>query len=360
MQQKRATLKDVASAVGVHVSTVSRALNPETRHLITPEIVAKVVIASRQMGYRPNPAAYSLRTNRSHTVGVVVPDITNSIFPPIIRGVEDALSKHGYAALVVNTDGRFEREASVFEVLSARGVDGLVVASVERKDEAITRVAALGTPIVTVNRRTDDASICSVTNDDAEGIRRMLTHLAALGHRSIAAIAGSQDLSTGLRRYEALRAQAAEIGLYLADESVRFAARFNEADGEQAMEELLARGVEFTAVLCANDRLAIGAITALRRGGFTCPADVSISGFNDMAMVDRIEPPLTTIRIQQYKVGFTAATLLVERMARPLETHASEHVLMPVELVVRGSTCPPRDLTRAPKTIRSRASVAPA
>lgn len=359
MQHKRATLKDVASAVGVHVSTVSRALNPETRHLITPKIVAKVIAAGRQMGYRPNPAAYSLRTNRTLTIGVVVPDITNSIFPPIIRGVEDALSEHGYATLVVNTDGRFEREASVFEVLSARGVDGLVVASVERKDEAIARIAALGTPIVTVNRRTDDAAICSVTSDDAEGIRRMLTHLAALGHRSVAAIAGNQDLSTGQRRYEALRQHATDLGLEIAEESVRFAARFNETDGEQAMEELLAHGVGFTAVLCANDRLAIGAIAALRRRGLACPGDVSVSGFNDMAMVDRLEPPLTTIRIQQYKVGFIAASLLVERMARPQETHAPEHVLMPVELVVRGSTCPPRDLTRATKTLRRRAPAAP-
>jgi LacI family transcriptional regulator len=359
MQHKRATLKDVAGAVGVHVSTVSRALNPETRHLITPEIVAKVIAVGRQMGYRPNPAAYSLRTNRTLTIGVVVPDITNSIFPPIIRGVEDAASEHGYATLVVNTDGRFEREASVFEVLSARGVDGLVVASVERKDEAIARIAALGTPIVTVNRRSDDASICSVTNDDAEGVRRMLTHLAALGHRNVAAIAGNQGLSTGQQRYEALRTHAAGIGLEIADESVRFAARFNEAAGEQAMEELLARGVGFTAVLCANDRLAIGAIAALRRRGLACPIDVSVSGFNDMAMVDRLEPPLTTIRIQQYKVGFIAANLLVERMTRPQETYAPEHVLMPVELIVRGSTCPPRNLTRATKTMRRRAPVAP-
>jgi LacI family transcriptional regulator len=357
---KRATLKDVAGAVGVHVSTVSRALNPETRHLITPEIVAKVIAVGRQMGYRPNPAAYSLRTNRTLAIGVVVPDITNSIFPPIIRGVEDAVSEHGYATLVVNTDGRFEREAAVFEVLSARGIDGLVVASVERKDEAIARIAAFGTPIVTVNRRTDDGSICSVTNDDADGIRRMLTHLAALGHRSVAAIAGNQRLSTGQRRYEALRTHAADIGLEIADESVPFAARFDEADGERAMEELLARGMAFSAVVCASDRLAIGAITAMRRRGLACPADVSISGFNDMAMVDRIEPPLTTIRIQHYKVGFIAATLLAERMARAQETYAPEHVLMPVELVVRGSTCPPRDLMRATPTMRRHAPVAPA
>jgi LacI family transcriptional regulator len=359
MRKKRATLKDVAQAVGVHVSTVSRALNPETRRLITPEIAERILEASRGMGYRPNPAAYSLRTNRTRTVGVVVPDITNSIFPPIIRGVEDVLSEHGYATLVVNTDGRFEREASVFEVLSARGVDGLVVASVQREDAAIKAVAAQGTPIVTVNRRTDDPSISSVTNDEAEGVRRMLTHLVGLGHRRIAGIAGNQNLSTGQRRYEALRIHARDLGLEITDESIGFVTRFNETDGERCMEELMTRDLPFTAVLCANDRLAIGAITALRRRGLVCPTDMSVSGFNDMAMVDRIDPPLTTIRIEQYKVGLAAAELLLESMTHPDAPHRPSHILMPVELVVRGSTSPPRDALRMTRPARRRTAALP-
>lgn len=354
MKNRRATLKDVAEAVGVHVSTVSRALNPETRHLITPEIADRILAASRTLSYRPNTAAYSLRTKRTRTVAVVVPDITNSIFPPIIRGVEDALSDKGYSTLVVNTDGRFEREASVFDLLSARGVDGLVVASVQREDSAILAAAAQGTPIVAVNRRTDDPRISSVTNDEVEGVRRMMAHLAALGHRTIAGIAGNQTYSTGQRRYESMRRFAREFGLDLGKNAVCFANRFTETDGEGAMDELLSRGLPFTAVLCANDRLAIGAITAARRRGLKCPDDISISGFNDMAMVDRIDPPLTTIRIEQYKVGFAAAELLFERMRDPEAPHRPSHILMPVELVVRGSTAPPAagQPTRAPRRRR--------
>lgn len=338
---RRATLKDVAEAVGVHVSTVSRALNPETRHLITQPIVDRILEASRQLGYQPNSAAYSLRTNRTRTVGVVVPDITNSIFPPIIRGVEDLMTQRGYATLVVNTDGRAQREATILETLFARGVDGLVIASAEREDGAIRALAARGTPIVTVNRRTDDASIASVTNDETEGVRLMLNHLVALGHRMIATIAGNQHLSTGQRRYEAFLRHAVEMGLEVSPARVGFAASFNETDGERCMEELMARGGDFSAVLCANDRLAIGAIMALRRRGLSCPADVSVTGFNDMAMVDRIDPPLTTVRIQQYRVGAAAAQMLLERMNKRNETCAPQHIVMPVELVVRGSTAPP-------------------
>ncbi|MBM3607538.1 MAG: LacI family transcriptional regulator, partial [Alphaproteobacteria bacterium] len=254
--RRRATLKDVAREVGVHISTVSRALNPQTRHLLTPEIVEKVEAASRQLDYRPNSAAYSLRTNRTRTIGVVVPDITNPVFPPIIRGVEDALAPHGYAAIVVNTDGRMAREAAILETLSARGVDGLVVASVEREDGAIRQLAQQGMKIVTVNRRMDNHDISSVINDETEGVRRTLTHLVALGHREIATIAGAQNLSTGQRRYDAFLRHAVEMGLDVGPSRIGFAANFNEADGERCMEELMARGGKITAVLCANDRLA--------------------------------------------------------------------------------------------------------
>lgn len=338
---RRATLKDVAEAVGVHVSTVSRALNPETRHLITAQIVERIAQVSRDLGYLPNTAAYSLRTNRTRTVGVVVPDITNSVFPPIIRGVEDVLTPQGYATLVVNTDGRAEREAAIFEMLSARGVDGLVVASVEREDSAIRAFAQGGKPVVTVNRRTDDPTIDSVINDETEGVRHMLNHLVALGHRQIATIAGNQNLSTGQRRYEAFLRHAVEMGIEVVPSRVGFASAFNEGDGERCMEELMARGGDFTAVLCANDRLAIGAIMALRRRGLSCPDDISVTGFNDMAMVDRIDPPLTTVRIQQYRVGFSAAEVLLDRMLHPEAAHKPRHIILPVELVVRGSTAPP-------------------
>ncbi|HEV2570505.1 MAG TPA: LacI family DNA-binding transcriptional regulator [Beijerinckiaceae bacterium] len=350
LKRRRATLKDVAESVGVHVSTVSRALNPETRHLITSDIVRKIAAASRALGYIPNTAAYSLRTTRTKIVGVVVPDITNSIFPPIIRGVEDALMEHGYATVLVNTDGGLEREAAMIEALAARGVDGLVIASVHRDDGRIRDLATQGTPVITVNRRMDDPTIPSVTSDEEDGVRRMLTHLAALGHKNICTIAGDQTISTGQRRHDAFMQIAPELGIEPDPANIVFASDFNESSGERCMEELLARGVEFTAVHCSNDRLAIGAISALRRRGLSCPADVSVTGFNDMPMVDRIDPPLTTIRIQQHKVGYVAAELLYEQMRELSSRPVPQHIVLPVDLVVRSSTAPPPAI--ANKTVR--------
>jgi LacI family transcriptional regulator len=339
--RKRVTLKDVAAALGVHVSTVSRALDPKTRHLITPEVAEQVVAASERLGYRPNAAAYSLKTNRTRTIGVIVPDITNPVFPPIFRGAEDALMRHSYIAILGNTDSSLRREAEIVDTLLARGVEGLIMASVTANDSVVGRLALEGLPMVTVNRRVDDAGVASVAHDEREGVRRILTHLASLGHRRIAAIAGPQDLSTGRSRHQAFLEYRAAMGLAEDDGLVVFAGGFTDAEGERCAEELLARDRGFTALVCANDLLAIGAIAALRRRRLSCPEDVSVTGYNDMPLADRLFPPLTTIRVEQYKAGHAAADLLIEMLAErsgSADPAAAQHIVLPVEMVIRGST----------------------
>src|SRR4051794_16106135 len=137
MAKKGATLKDVAEAVGVHVSTVSRALDPKTRYLIRTELAERILSTATALDYRPNHVAHSLRTRRSRIVGVFVPDLTNPIIPPMVRGIEDVLLPRGYAALVVNTDGSLSKATHYVGMLRGRGVDGLVVASAELNDSVI-------------------------------------------------------------------------------------------------------------------------------------------------------------------------------------------------------------------------------
>jgi LacI family transcriptional regulator len=272
----------------------------------------------------------------------VVPDITNPLFPHIIRGIEDALSVHDYVAIIVNTDSRLRREASVLEMLRNRGVEGMVVASAERQDEALEKMVEAGIPIVTVNRRVEDPTVASVISDETEGVRLALDHLVGLGHRRIAAIAGPQGLSTGRDRYEALMRLFAEGPEDLILSGVTFAEGFNEAEGERCMNELLATAPDFTAVIAANDRLAIGAISQIKAHKLRCPEDISITGYNDMALVDRLDPPLTTVRIQQYIAGARAAEMLIGFIENRGEGGVVRHVVLPVDLVVRGSTAPAR------------------
>jgi LacI family transcriptional regulator len=335
VRRTRPTLKDIARDVGVSVSTASRALNPESTHAISQALVDKIKRASKKRGYQPNAAAYLLRTNRSRTVGVVIPDITDPVFPPIIRGIEDALARHNYIAVLANTDGDPRRQVRAIEAMRPRGIDGLILASVARHDADFARLAD-GIAAVTVTRSTDDPRFSSVVHDEDDGYRQLLTHLASLGHRRIASIAGPQTISTGYNRYSSYVRHCEALGLGLQQPLVSFARAFNEMEGERCAEELLVSGQPFSAVVCANDRLAVGAITAFRRHGLDCPRDISITGFNDMTLADRMSPPLTTVRVQHYKAGVEAAELIVEAIESGQE--APRHIVLPVELIVRGST----------------------
>ncbi|HSM20180.1 MAG TPA: LacI family DNA-binding transcriptional regulator [Hyphomicrobiales bacterium] len=338
MDKRRATLKDVAEAVGVHVSTASRALHPKTRHLITDALAERILAAARTLDYQPNSIAYSLRTRRSMTVGVLVPDITNPIFPPIVRGLEDVLVPRGYATLVVNTDSNPEKEATYIQMLQGRGVDGLVVASAERRDTALATLLEERLPVVAVNRKAEDPDLWAVVNDEATGIDALVDHLVSLGHKRLAHIAGPQNLSTGFLRRKAFLERIAALGLEWDPRLMAQAERYSEAEGKRACEELLDRGGA-TAIVAANDLLALGALHALSERGISCPGDVSVTGYNDMPFVDRISPPLTTVRIQSYETGRHAAALILKQMETGESGNPSTEVL-PVELVVRGSTGP--------------------
>lgn len=344
MQKNRIGLKDLAREVGVHVSTVSRALNPESDHPVAPELAREIRKASKRLGYRQNIAAYSLKTNRTRTIGVVVPDITDSVFPPIIRGIEDGLAQHDYVAMLANTDGNPRRHAKVLEAMRARGVDGFILASVLRSDRMVSRLTA-GLPVVTVSRRTDNPRFSSVVHDEDDGIGRLLSHLVSLGHREIACIAGPQTVSTGFNRYNAFLRHRDLAGLQERPALVSFAKTFNELEGERCAQELLAAGRVFSAVVCANDRLAIGATAAFRRHEIPCPAGISVTGFNDMPLADRLSPSLTTVRVQHYTAGYVAADLTIEIIGN--QATAARHVVLPVEMIARASTARPRTATQA-------------
>jgi len=334
--RSRVTIRDVADRVGVHPSTVSRVLNPATRGRITPEIVAKVNAVAAELGYRPNQTARGLRTNRTQTIGVLIPDITNPLFPPIIRGIEDGLGAHGYTAILGNTDNIAARETEAVATMRARQVDGLILATARRDDPIVAECIAEGLPLVLVNRTADADGVSSIVNDDALGIALAVRHLKTLGHTRIAHIAGPRSLSTGEARrrsfLEIIKAEGLEADEVLVAET----SAFSEDEGLRACADLIARDLEFTAIVAANDLIALGAYEAISDAGLTCPDDISVTGFNDMPFVDRLTPPLTTVRIPHYELGREAGRRLVELIETP-DSPARATTLRP-ELIVRGST----------------------
>lgn len=338
-QAGRATIADVARAAGVHASTVSRALNPTTRGMVTEAVVTRVAEAAEQLGWRPSALAAGLRTKRSRTIGILVPDLVNPIFPPIVRAAETLLAAQGYATLVANTDNDPAREELLINRMAAHLVDGLMLASAAEGTRAIELCARWRIPAVLINRRLPGASASAVTNDDRHGIGLAVAHLAALGHRRIAHLAGPAGVSTAIDRRTGFRAAMRAAGLDPSSVPIQAATAYTREAGRVAMTKLL-EGPGFTAVVAANDMLCLGVYDALERAGLRVGADVSVTGFNDMPFVDRIHPALTTVRIQHAEMGSQAAELLLGEIADP--GTARRDIRLVPELVVRSSTAPPR------------------
>ncbi|GAA1296873.1 LacI family transcriptional regulator [Planotetraspora silvatica] len=336
------TLRDVAEAAGVHAATASRALNPSTRRLVSAETARRVIKAAKTLGYQPNPIARSLKTAKSSTVGLVIPDLTNPLFPPIVRGIEDVLEAEGFSAWIVNTDNDPERERARIDSLRSRQVEGLIIATARVDHPFLEALHEQGVKMVLVNRRVENLEVPYVTADDATGIALAVRHLADLGHRRIAHLAGPQGTSTGVVRSRAFRHAIRDHGLEDDPSLIVECARWNEADGATAMRELLDRDDRFTAVVAGNDLIALGCYDVFAERGISCPDEMSVVGFNDMPFIDKLRPPLTTVGVPHNDIGAEAARMLLDCIEEPERRPRS--LLLPVTMVVRDSTTHPRPL----------------
>jgi len=332
------TIDHLAQRLGVHKSTVSRALDPARRHLISVELLRRVERAARELGFRPNHAAAALSTGRSKTIGVLLPDITNPVFPPILRGIEDALDADGYVALVANTSRHENAAQAAVERMHSMRVEGFLVATAVRDDAGLEALRRSGARIVLVNRSDGRGELPAVTSDDMLGMRLAVDHLVALGHRRLVHLAGPAALSTGLARRigfeQALQAHG------LAPAGVVECEAYAVDAGQVAMRSLLARRRRFGAVVAANDLIALGALQALRERGIGVPDAVSVIGHNDMPLLDQVSPPLTSVRIQHYEMGLCAARLLLASL-RGAAGGRETTIVLPPALVVRSSTAAP-------------------
>jgi LacI family transcriptional regulator len=334
----RATIADVAQAAGVHPSTVSRALNPATRSMVTEAVAARVEEAANRLGWRPSTLAAGLRTRRSRTIGILVPDLVNPVFPPIVRAAETRLAETGYATLIANTDNDPGREALLIERMAAHLVDGLMLASAARGSRALELCGRWRIPTVLINRRLPSSAVPAVTNDDRHGMALAVRHLVDLGHRRIAHLAGPAGVSTATDRRSGFRSALHAAGLDADSAPVIVAEAYARDAGRKAAEDLLKRA-GFTALAVANDMLCLGVYDALEAEGLRVGIDISVTGFNDMPFVDRISPPLTTVRIQHAEMGRQAAELLMAEMSG--SEAARQDILLQPELIVRRSTAAP-------------------
>ncbi len=332
------TLKDVAELAGVDVSTASRVING-AGFRVREDTRQRVLAAARDLGYRPNALARSLRVGKTNLFALLVPDITNPFFAELSKGAEDATSSYGYSLILCNTEDRGDTEAEYLSALRERQIDGFLLATGHAGDVAAQQLIEANYPVVLVNRRIRGVRTGYVAADDALGARQAVSHLISLGHRRIAHIAGHAHADTAVRRRQAyLTTMAAhDLGDVARDSIVQ--GDFTLRSGQQSMEQLLGLPEPPTAVFAANDMMALGAMTAARERGVRIPEDMSIVGFNDIVLARISCPTLTTVRTPIYEMGALAAQMLVKRVKG--EDPSPAGIVLRTELVARESSSQP-------------------
>jgi LacI family transcriptional regulator len=331
------TLKQLGHLAGVHPSTVARVLNGDPRQRVSEDVRLRILALAAEHGYQPNHLARSLRTKRSHVVGTLIPDIANPFFALLFRGIEDALAEHDVSVILANTDDDPCREERGVAMLRGRQVDGLILATARRRDPVIERLTAERVPLVLVNRHTDPLAANSVVPADYTGSITAVAHLVGLGHRRIAHIAGSDEMSTGATRLTGYVDALASHGIAY-DPDLVLQGSYRESGGYEAARALLALPEPPTAIFAVNDLAAAGVIRAVREAGLEVPQDVSVVGFNDLSTVAPTTPSLTTLHLPLHAMGMAAAERLLAQIQG--RTTFAEPVIMPVTLMARGSTGP--------------------
>lgn len=328
-----ANIKDVAQRAGVSVTTVSHALNG-TR-FVSDEARLRVQSAVRELAYVPSAVARSLKQNSTRTLGMIIPDNSNPYFAEIIRGVEHCCFTAGYNLILCNSDSELARQSANLRVLAEKRIDGLIFVAAGKDPELGERLEALHLPLVLVDREVPGLDCDLVEVDHAAGSELATRHLLGLGHPFVACISGPANLSPSTQRRAGWKRALAAAGLSRREGDV-VRGDFTSAGGYQAMKTLLARPVRPSAVFVCNDLMAIGALCAAHEAGLRLPGDLSIVGFDDIALAAYTTPPLTTVAQPKQAIGTAAAAMLLNRINDP-HSESRRQILQP-ELRVRQST----------------------
>ncbi|MCY0884304.1 MAG: LacI family DNA-binding transcriptional regulator [Firmicutes bacterium] len=305
-----ATLKDVARRAGVSLATVSRVVN----HVggVSPAIVERVERALAELDYRPNEIARGLRAGSTHMVAAIVSDVTNPFFMEVIRGLEDGLRSQGYTVLIASTDEDLTKEEEYCRVLHRRQMDGIVLASSGQTYAGLSHLVGK-TPVVLVDRLVEGAPYDAVLDDNRQGVDLLVDYLVARGHRHIGMVAGNQAFTSGQERLAAFREALGRHGLPAEPDWIPVGP-FTVAFGREAARRLLALSRRPTAMVAANNRLALGLLTGLLEAGLQLPEEMTIVSYGDLSHADLFRVPITVVRQSGYAIGQEAATRILDRI----------------------------------------------
>jgi LacI family transcriptional regulator len=327
------TIREVARTAGVSPATVSRVLN--TSETVSPDLKERVLAAVRDLGYRPNSQARSLRTRATTVLGVIISDVTNPFFTAMVRGVEDVASAAGYSVVLANADEDLRKEQRYLEVAAAEQMAGVLLSPASATETSIDVLAERGIPVVTIDRRLKSADVDWVMVDNHRAAKEATLHLVEQGCRRIGFIAGRLGTTTGAGRLDGYRAGLRAAGLPSARELV-VSGEFRIDGGREATERLLALPDRPDGLFVSNNLMTIGAVDALDTAGVRFPDDIALVGFDDMMPALSLRSQITAVSQPTYEIGRQATELLLRRVSG--EPFPERHITLNAELKVRESS----------------------
>ncbi len=313
------TLKDISDATSFSINTVSRALRGDSR--ISAATREAIMAVAEELGYIPNAIATSMRSNRTHTIGVVSADSSNPFFAEVIMGIEEAARKLSHNILLINTEEQALAEREAIKLLLGRQVDGLVVIPVYHDEENLKLYRSLEVPYLFAGRRVLGLDNRSILHGDAEGQKQVAEYLLDKGHKSILYIAGPDNISNTVDRLEGFHAAFRERDLESDDDYI-LRSKGHIEDGYAAANFALNQGKEFTAVVCFNDLVAMGVLKSLHENDLVVPRDVEVFGYDNLYIAQFLRPSLSSVDVFKSRLGRTAVTELIRHIEDPTAEYA--------------------------------------
>ncbi len=328
------TIHDVARLAGVSTTTVSHIING-TRY-VSDELKERVDKAIADLGYRPNSLARGLRRGESKTIGLIVPDNSNPFFAEILRSIESIGYSNGYAVILCNSDGDIEKEVAYTDLLVAKQVDGIVFITTNNSYEHLQQITAAGIPIIVIDRDIPLKGTDVLLVDNFQGGYDATRYLISLGHRRIACITGPSRLTPSADRVNGYKKALNEVAIAEIPGYI-VAGDFQFQGGENGVEQLLSLDPRPTAIFACNDMMALGAMRGLRKANLAIPRDISVIGFDDIALTSVVSPALSSVAQPIQRISELAFDLLIHRIQKKDTEFEDKRIVLPTQLVIRDS-----------------------
>lgn len=329
------SIKDVAREANVSIATVSRVLN--NVDVVNEDTKKRVLEAIKKLNYRPNIIARSLKTQKTKTIGIIIPDISNPIYPEVVRGAEDVSNIYDYNIILCNTDLDPQKELEYLRVLGEKMADGVILISNFLEKEILKTIKDSNLPIVLIETHGRETNFHSVVIDNKQAAMDAVNYLIKKGNKRIAYIGVDREVINGSAvRYSGYRAALEENGIAY-DENITYLCKYSSRaeDGYEAMNAILRKSKDIDALFCVNDEVAMGAINALRDNNIKVPEDIDVIGFNDTYGAEFFYPRLTTMAQPLYDMGSIATRMLIKKINNePLEKKV---FVLDYELIERDS-----------------------